>query len=38
LYVLFLLVIVLSVIRFIAFDYPFDIFYLVGFSSYKWWQ
>ena len=36
LYVLFPLVIVLSVIRFIAFDYPFGIFYLVGFSSYKW--
>jgi hypothetical protein len=36
LYVIFSLVIVLSVIRFIASDCPFSIFYLVGFSSYKW--
>ena len=36
LYVLFYLVIVLSVVRFIASDYPFGIFYLVGFSSHTW--
>ena len=36
LYIIFSLVIVLSVIRFIASDCPFGIFYLVGFSSYKW--
>jgi hypothetical protein len=39
LYVLFSLVIVLSVIRFITSDCSFGIFYLIGFSSYsdnKW--
>ena len=36
LHVIFALVIVLSVIRFIASDCPFGIFYLVSFSSCKW--
>ena len=36
LYVLFSLFNALSVIRFIASDCPFGIFYLVGFSWYKW--
>ena len=36
LYVLFSLVIVFSLSRFIDSDCPFGIFYLVGFSAYKW--
>jgi hypothetical protein len=36
LYLLYSLAIGLSVIRFIASDCPFGIFYLVGFSSYTW--